>query len=40
MNQITILITVVLGAIGGLLFVSGFLIPGIAVGVLAVLTLY
>jgi regulator of protease activity HflC (stomatin/prohibitin superfamily) len=40
MNQITLLITVILGAIGGLLFVSGLLIPGIVFGVLALLTLY
>jgi regulator of protease activity HflC (stomatin/prohibitin superfamily) len=40
MNPITLLITVILGAIGALLFVAGLHVAGIAVGVLAVLTLY
>jgi regulator of protease activity HflC (stomatin/prohibitin superfamily) len=40
MNPITLLITAILGAIGALLFVAGLHVPGIAVGVLAVLTLY
>jgi len=40
MNPITLLITVVFGAIGGLLFVSGFLLPGIGFGVLALLTFF
>ena len=40
MNPITLLITAILGAIGALLFVAGLRVPGIALGVLAVLTLY
>ena len=40
MNPITLLITAILGAIGALLFVAGLRVPGIAFGVLAVLTLY
>ena len=40
MNPITLLITAILGAIGASLFVAGFHVPGIALGVLAVLTLY
>ncbi len=40
MNPITLLITVVLGAVGALLFVSGFLLPGIGFGVLALLTFF
>lgn len=40
MNPITLLITAILGAIGVLLFVAGLRVPGIAFGVLAVLTLY
>ena len=40
MNPITLLITAILGAIGALLFVAGLHVPGIAFGVLAVLTLY
>jgi regulator of protease activity HflC (stomatin/prohibitin superfamily) len=40
MNPITTLDTVVYGAIGALLFVSGLLLPGIALGILAVLTAF
>ena len=40
MNPITLLVTVVFGAIGALLFVSGFFLPGLAFGILAVLTLF
>jgi regulator of protease activity HflC (stomatin/prohibitin superfamily) len=40
MNPITLLVTVVFGIIGALLFVSGFFLPGIGFGVLAVLTLF
>jgi len=40
MNPITLLVTVILGVIGALLFVSGFFLPGIVLGILAVLTLF
>ncbi len=40
MNPITLLITVVFGAIGALLFVAGFPLPALAVAILAVLTLF
>ena len=40
MNQITLLITVVLGAIGALLFLAGFLLPGVGFGILALLTFF
>jgi regulator of protease activity HflC (stomatin/prohibitin superfamily) len=40
MNPITLLITVVLGAIGALLFLAGFFLVGIGFGVLAVLTMF
>ena len=40
MNPITLLVTVVFGIVGALLFVSGFFLPGIAFGILAVLTLF
>jgi regulator of protease activity HflC (stomatin/prohibitin superfamily) len=40
MNPITLLVTVVFGVIGALLFVSGFFLPGIGFGILAVLTLF
>jgi len=40
MNPITLLVTIVFGVIGALLFVSGFFLPGIGFGVLAVLTLF
>ncbi len=40
MNPITLLITVVLGAIGALLFVAGLRLPGIGVGILAALTFF
>src|SRR5664280_3023802 len=40
MNPITLLITVVLGAVGALLFVSGFLLPGIGFGAFALLTFF
>lgn len=40
MNPITLLVTAVFGAVGALLFVSGFLLPGIGFGVLALLTFF
>jgi regulator of protease activity HflC (stomatin/prohibitin superfamily) len=40
MNPITLLITVIFGVIGFLLFAGGFLIPGIGFGVLALLTFF
>ena len=40
MSQITVLITVVIGAIGALLFVSGLVVPGFVVGVLALLVFF
>lgn len=40
MNQITLLVTVIFGVIGALLFVSGLFLPGLGFGVLAVLTLF
>jgi regulator of protease activity HflC (stomatin/prohibitin superfamily) len=40
MNPITLLVTAVFGAVGALLFVSGFLLPGIGVGLLALLTFF
>ncbi len=40
MNPITLLITVIFGVIGFLLFAGGFLIPGVGFGVLALLTFF
>jgi len=40
MNPITLLVTVVFGVIGALLFIAGFFLSGIALGILAVLTLF
>src|SRR5471032_619381 len=40
MNPITLLITVVLGAIGAMLFLAHFDLPGIGFGILAVLTAF
>src|ERR1017187_10327825 len=40
MNPITLLVTVVLGAIGALLFLAHFEMPGIGFGILAVLTAF
>jgi regulator of protease activity HflC (stomatin/prohibitin superfamily) len=40
MNPITLLITVVLGAIGAMLFLAHFDMPGIGFGILAVLTAF
>ena len=40
MNPITLLVTVIFGAIGVLLFVSGLFLPGIGFGILAALTLF
>jgi regulator of protease activity HflC (stomatin/prohibitin superfamily) len=40
MNPITLLITVLLGVVGALLFVSGFLLAGVGFGILAVLTMF
>ena len=40
MNPITLLVTIVLAVIGALLFVSGLQLPGLGVGILAVLTLF
>jgi regulator of protease activity HflC (stomatin/prohibitin superfamily) len=40
MNPITLLVTVVLGAIGALLFLAGLLWPGVAFGILAVLVFF
>jgi regulator of protease activity HflC (stomatin/prohibitin superfamily) len=40
MNPITLLITFLLGVVGALLFVSGFLLAGVGFGILAVLTMF
>jgi regulator of protease activity HflC (stomatin/prohibitin superfamily) len=40
MNPITTLVTIIFGAIGALLFVSGLTLPGIGLGILAVLTAF
>ncbi len=40
MNPITLLVTVVFGVLGALLFLSGMFLPGLGFGVLAVLTLF
>jgi regulator of protease activity HflC (stomatin/prohibitin superfamily) len=40
MNPITLLITVVFGAIGAVLFVAGLQLPGIGFGILALLTFF
>jgi regulator of protease activity HflC (stomatin/prohibitin superfamily) len=40
MNPITLLVTVVLGAIGALLFLTHFELPGVGFGILAVLTAF
>ena len=40
MNPITLLITVVLGAIGAMLFLAHFDLPGVGFGILAVLTAF
>jgi len=40
MNPITLLITVVFGAIGFLLFAGGLLLPGVGFGILALLTFF
>ena len=40
MNPITLLVTVVFCVIGALLFIAGFFLSGIALGILAVLTLF
>ncbi len=40
MNPITLVLTVIFGGIGALLFVSGFLLPGIGFGILALLIFF
>jgi regulator of protease activity HflC (stomatin/prohibitin superfamily) len=40
MNQITVLVTVIIGAIGALLFSSGFTLPGFGVGILALFVFF
>jgi regulator of protease activity HflC (stomatin/prohibitin superfamily) len=40
MNQITLLVTVIFGVIGFLLLTAGLPVPGIVLGILAVLTLF
>jgi regulator of protease activity HflC (stomatin/prohibitin superfamily) len=40
MNPITLLLTVIFGAAGALLFVSGLLLPGLGLGALALITFF